>query len=53
MDVHSEWLDQLIEALASARATLACFCVDQPSLIIAIDAALDEAHALKLHLLQP
>jgi hypothetical protein len=53
MDAHSEWLDQLIEALARARAMLACFCLEQPLLIAAIDAALDEAQALKQRALLP
>jgi hypothetical protein len=48
-----EWLDRISEALADARAVLACFGVDQPELSMRIEAALDEANALKKRIQMP
>ena len=47
------WLELLVEALAKARATLACFGIDEPDLTAAIDAALAEADALKHRAILP
>lgn len=49
----ADWLDAVSQALADARAVLACFGVHAPLLEARIDAALDEAHALKLRALRP
>jgi hypothetical protein len=42
------WLDSITETLAEARAVLACFGVDHPDLVARIEAAMDEARALKI-----
>jgi hypothetical protein len=48
-----QWLDNVVETLADARAMLACFAVDHPALIASIDAALDQAQTLKHRAFQP
>lgn len=53
MDDEITWLDRLIESLADARAMLACFGIGHPALVASIEAALDEAQALKQRALQP
>ncbi len=53
MDDLTTWLDRLIEMLADARAMLACFGVHDPALAAAIEAALDEADALKQCAIRP
>jgi hypothetical protein len=49
----SLWLDQIVTALADARAMLGSFGVHQPVLIGQIDAALRRAEALKRRGLLP
>jgi NAD(P)H-nitrite reductase large subunit len=53
MEFQNQWLDRVIETLAEARAILACFGVDQPEIVEAIETALNEANALKQRTFQP
>jgi hypothetical protein len=48
MENHTSlWLDQIVAALADARAMLGAFGVHQPALANQIDLALRRAEALK------
>ena len=49
----ADWLDRVSMALAEARAALGCFGIDAPELTMRIEAALEEAFALKNRILMP
>lgn len=49
----ADWLDRISMALAEARAALGCFGIDAPELTMRIEAALEEAFALKNRIQMP